>query len=121
MKNEKTIYWVSTILLSLLTLMGVFNYFFNYEMVTEAFAALGYPAYLVYPLGVAKLLAIIAILTRKSQLLTAMAYAGLFYTFLLGGISHIIAKEGSAVGAFIALILLVASYHYEKKYSQRNK
>ena len=43
--------------------------FVDYEIVSATFTRLGIPTYLVYPLAIAKLLGIVAILTRKSEFL----------------------------------------------------
>ena len=54
-------------------------YFTKYEMVKGFFQSLGYPIYLIYPLATAKVLGIIAIITKKSRLLKEWAYAGFFF------------------------------------------
>lgn len=113
MKKNKTIYWVVMGLLSAMVLMGAGMYFFNTPMVNDMFSQLGFPTYLVYPLGAAKVLAVIAILSNKHRLLRELAYAGLFYTFILAILAHVMSGVGSFVGAFIALVLLVASYMYK--------
>lgn len=113
MKKKQTMYWGFTGLLSAFVLMGAGMYFFNTPMVEEMFGQLGFPAYLVYPLGGAKVLAVVAILSNKSKMLSDLAYAGLFYTFILGIIAHIASGVGSFVGALVALILLVGSYYYK--------
>lgn len=119
MKKNKTIYWIFTGLLSAFVLMGAGMYFFNNPMVTDMFGQLGFPAWLVYPLGTAKVLAVVAILSDKHRLLRELAYAGLFYTFILGILAHVMSGVGSFVGALVALILLVGSYYY-KDHAQRN-
>ena len=65
MKKDKIIYWISTGLLSLMMAMSASMYIFNYETITATFQSLGYPSYLVYPLAIAKILGIAAILTKK--------------------------------------------------------
>jgi len=120
MKKDKIIYWTATSLISVMTLFGGGMYLFNHAMVSEMFAQLGYPVYLVYPLGVAKVLAIIAILSKKAKLLKELAYAGLFFTFILGALAHIQAEVDSFVPALVALILLVISYAYDKKLSVKH-
>ncbi len=68
-KTKKIIYWVSTGLLSVMMLMAAGTYFVSHEMVSDTFAGLGFPTYIVYPLAILKVLAIVAIWTRKSELL----------------------------------------------------
>ena len=112
---NKIIYWVVTGLLSAMMLMGAGMYIFNYEMVSEVFSSLGYPTYLVYPLATAKVLGIIAILTRKSEFLKNLAYAGFFYDFILAISAHINVNDGEFVPSAVALVLLVSSYIFGKK------
>lgn len=114
-KKIKLTYWISTILFTLMILMGIFQYFFNTEFVREAFMALSYPGYLVIPLGIAKLLGLIAILSNKCSKMKTMAYAGFFYVFVLAAFSHIVAAVPSPAGALIALALLIISYISWKK------
>jgi hypothetical protein len=57
-------------------------------------AKLGFPTFLaVYPLAAAKLAAVVAILWRKSKVLTHFAFAGLLYDMLLALGGHIDAKD----------------------------
>lgn len=114
-KRDKVIYWVATALLSLFMLMSIGMYFFKNDMVSETFAKLGYPTYIIYPLAVAKLLALIAILTKKSKTLKEWAYAGLFFDFVLAFFAHFMAKDGGYIPAIVAVVLLFVSYCYDRK------
>lgn len=111
----KTIYWIATGLLSALMLFSATMYFVNYEMVVDTFTRLGYPTYIIYPLGVAKILAVVAILSRKSEILKEWAYAGLFFDFVLALSAHLVAKDGEFILAFVAIILLLVSRYYDQK------
>ena len=62
-------------------LFASFNYIFKHGLVAEVFVKLGYPTYIIYPLAVAKVLDVIAILTKKSGTLKEWAYAGFFFNF----------------------------------------
>lgn len=115
MKHLKKIYWTSTILFSAMILMGVWQYFFNTATVREAFTALGYPTYIVLPLGVAKLLGVIVILWNKNAVLKELAYVGFFYLLVLAIVSHIVAAVPSALASSIVLVLLLISYFSDKK------
>ena len=115
MNRDKIIYWASTGLLSLMMLGSAGMYLFNNAEVTELFLALGYPAYLVIPLAILKILGIIAILTRQSKMLKDLAYAGFMYDFLLAASAHINAGDGEYLPALVALVLLGASYFYDCK------
>ena len=76
MNRDKIIYWAATGLLSLMMLASAGMYLFNNAEVTNIFLTLGYPAYLVIPLAILKILGVTAILTRQSQILKDLAYAG---------------------------------------------
>jgi len=114
-KRNKIIYWIATGLFSALMLMSASMYIFNYEMVSQTFTNLGYPTYIVYPLAIAKILGLIAILTRKSKFLKEWAYAGFFFDFVLALSAHLVIADGEFVPAFVAILLLIVSYRYDKK------
>ena len=117
MKNRnKIIYWVSTGLVCVLMLFSASMYFLNYDMVSDTFTRLGFPVYIIYPLGIAKILGVIAILTKKSETLKEWAYAGFFFDFLLAASAHYNVKDGEYAPALVALVLLLISYNYEKKF-----
>jgi hypothetical protein len=115
MKIQKIIYWVTTGLLCLLMLASAGMYIFNHQAVLEIFKTLGFPAYIVYPLAVAKLLGVIAILSKQSKTLKEWAYAGFFFDFLLAASAHINAGDGEFALAIVALVLLLVSYFFDKK------
>lgn len=96
-------------------------YLISYEEVAIIFSSLGYPAYLVYPLGIAKILGVIAILTKKSRTLKDLAYAGFFYDFILAFMAHINARDGGFAFPIIALVLLIVSYTIDRKIYGRYK
>ena len=114
-KRNKIIFWVATGLLSLMLLMSAGMYFFKTADISQAFQTLGYPTYLIYPLGIAKILAVIAITTRKSAALAEWAYAGLFFDFVLALVAHLQVGDGEFGGAVVALVLLAVSYFFSKK------
>ena len=111
---NKIIYWASTGIVAAMMLFSAGMYFFNYEMVAETFVRLGFPVYIIYPLAVAKILAVIAILTKKSDTLKEWAYAGLFFDFILAASGHIMANDGEFAGAVFALVVLLISYRYDR-------
>ncbi|MGZ2370739.1 DoxX family protein [Ancylomarina sp. YFZ004] len=114
-KKNKIIYWMATGLLSAMMLMSASMYIFNYEMVGQTFASLGFPIYIIYPLAIAKILGVIAILSRKSKFLKEWAYAGFFFDFVLALSAHWVANDGEFVSAFVAILLLMVSYRYDAK------
>ncbi|WP_369073566.1 DoxX family protein [Ancylomarina longa] len=62
-------------------LISISLYILKHEMVSKTFTHLGFPTFLIYPLALAKLLGLIAILSKKSALLKEWAYAGFSSTF----------------------------------------
>ena len=109
-KRNKIIFYASTGLLSALMLFSAGMYFFNHDMVVEMFTSLGYPPYIIYPLGIAKILGVIAIWVRKSPALTEWAYAGFFFDIVLALTAHLMVQDGAHGTAVVALILFTASY-----------
>ena len=114
-KRNKIVYWIATGLLSALMLMSASMYIFNYEIVSQTFLSLDFPVYLIYPLAIAKILGLVAILSRKSNFLKELAYAGFFFDFVLALSAHWVVNDGEFVPAFVAIVLLIVSYRYDKK------
>jgi len=115
MKTIKITYWVSTGIISLLLVMSAGMYIFNNAEVGLTFSNLGYPAYIIYPLALAKLLALIAIWTNKSKALKEWAYAGLFFDFILAFFAHVMVNDGEFAPALLATVLLIVSYYTWKQ------
>ena len=115
MKAQKIIYWIATILLCLMMSGSAFMYLTNTDQIIQVFEGLGYPAWLVIPLGIAKLLAVAAILTKKSAILKRLAYYGLAIDFVLAFMAHLTANDGDWPGPVIAMVLLIVSYVYDRK------
>ena len=114
-KKIKIIYWTATGLLSAMMLMSAGMYIFNNAYVTEIFMNLGYPVYIIYPLAAAKILGIVAIITKKSKTLKEWAYAGFFFDFVLAFFAHIAISDGEFMGSLAAMVLLLTSYFFDKK------
>jgi hypothetical protein len=107
--TRKYAYWVSTALLALIYLAGAAYYFGDLDGARKAYVELGYPGYLVPYVGVVKLLAAVAIVSRFSVALSNLAYAGMFYHLLLAVSAHLHAS-GSAVPALVGLVALLVSF-----------
>ncbi len=115
MKIKKFIYWLATGLLCLMMLGSAGMYILNHAEVAKIFNALDYPTYIIYPLAMAKILGVTAILTKYSKFLKDLAYAGFFYDFLLAASAHYFAGVTSPFLAITALILLVVSFVLDRK------
>ncbi len=116
MKNkDKVIYWISTGLLSFMMIMSATMYFVKNDMVSEIFVNLGYPIYIIYPLASAKILGIIAILSKKSSFLKELAYAGFFFNLLFAIFAHLMVGDGEFAPALFGIFFLIVSRIYDQK------
>ena len=112
----KVIYWIATAIVSLLMVFSAYNYFFNHDMVIRFFEAVGYPTYIIYPLAVAKLLAVAVILIDKWKALKEWAYAGLCFDFILAAAAHWANGDNGVGLPVLALFFLFSSYFLGKKF-----
>lgn len=88
-------------------------------MVTAVVQRLGYPPYFPIFLGIAKLLATIAIAQPWSETLREWAYAGLTFDVIAAALSHLASHDsaGEAAGPFLIMALVAVSYfaHFRTK------
>ncbi len=113
MNVNKVVYWVSTVLMCLLFCFSAGMYFTKYEMVSGFFQQLGFPTWLVYPLAVAKVLGVIAVLSRVSRFLKEWAYAGFFYDAVLAFWAHYMIQDGGHMTAAVVIVLVIVSRFFE--------
>ncbi|KQQ78205.1 hypothetical protein ASF73_04970 [Xanthomonas sp. Leaf131] len=105
------VYWISTALLLGLYALSATMYLLKGQWTRQALADLGYPGYLVPTLVVAKVAAVVAILSRFDVGLSDLAYAGVFYHLLLSALAYVgVRKLRGATPALLCLVLLVASF-----------
>jgi hypothetical protein len=112
MKKINIFYWIITVLFCVLMAFGGF---FDLVSAPEAIVVmkhLGYPAYLLPFLGVAKLLGILALLVPGIPRLKEWAYAGFFFDLTGALYSHISSGDTAAQwgGIFFGYALLFGSY-----------
>jgi len=118
MKKINIIYWIATGLLLALMLFSAAGTFFIHDPKSiEKMAPLGYPAYVMQMLAVAKILGIIAILMPGFPRIKEWAYAGFTFDLLGATISMIVTGFAVADWApmFIFLAILAVSYIYFHK------
>ena len=111
----KIAYWIVTGLFCLLMLAAAAMEIFDFAGSVEFLKSLGYPAHIAYVLPVAKILGVIAILTKYSETLKEWAYAGFFFDFVLAALAHYFSGVPSPIAAIVALVLLMTSYALGKK------
>jgi len=115
MDKNKIFYWVATGLMCLVFAFSAGMYFVNYETIVEVFPQLGFPAWLIIPLAIAKVLGIIAILTDWSKVLAEWAYAGFFFDAVLAYAAHHYADDGQGVIAVVAIATTIISRYFYPK------
>ena len=111
----KVIYWGSTGLMCLLFLFSAGMYLTNYDVVSGVFEQLGFPTWIIYPLAVAKILGVVAVLTKASRLLKEWAYAGFFFDAVLAFGAHWMIEDGGHIAAVVAIVLVLVSRFYDEK------
>ncbi len=116
-KTIKKIYWILTILFSLLMLFSGISELIGSEQGNQLLINLGYPLYLNYILGIAKILGVIALLVPQFKVVKEWAYAG--FTFDILGASLSFAFNGNKIGdilfPLIILVVMFISYLLWKK------
>jgi len=117
MKKTNIIYWICTILLVILMGMGSIPDILSNPDAVALFDHLGYPAYLLPFIGIAKLLGVIAILIPGFPRIKEWAYAGFFFD-LTGAMYSGIAVGDPPILLMTFLIgyaILFGSYFYYHK------
>jgi hypothetical protein len=116
-KRDTIIFWISTGLFCAFMLTSAIpNILSSKEWVT-IFEQLGYPAYMLPFLGVAKLLGVIALLVPGFNRLKEWAYAGFFFD-LVGATYSALAVGGfdpQMLVMLVPFVLLAVSYVYHHK------
>lgn len=115
MKTSKIVYWVATAIMCAIFLFSAFMYLTKYDMVQGFYQELQFPVWMIYPSAVAKILAVVAIVSRQSVLLKEWAYAGLFFDALMATAAHHYAGHGVIGLSLLALVMVLASRFLEDK------
>ena len=105
-KTARRIYWTVTLLFVVTMMSAGLTYLAGASFNVEGVTHLGYPAYLLKILGIAKFLGGIAILQGRFQTLKEWAYAG--YTFNLLGASASHALYGDPLVKVLVPIIILA-------------
>ena len=112
MKREDLMYWVATGLFCAAFSMGGTSHLLRLPNVAESMSALGYPAYMMTILGVAKLLGVAALLIPQQPFLKEWAYAGFAFDLLGAIASHLFAGDPivTVIPPMVVMGLGAASY-----------
>jgi hypothetical protein len=117
MKKNKIIFWIATVIVSVMMLFAAFNYVTNTE-IKGAFVHLGFPPYFRIELAVAKALgAVVLILPLVPKQMKEFAYSGFAITFISAFIAHISSGDpfSVAIAPVVFLGILTVSYWYFRK------
>lgn len=90
---DRRLYWAATGLFVLIFGGSAVLTFVDLDATRADTVGLGYPAFTVVPLGVAKILGLVAVLSRRSRLLTGLAFAGFFYDTVLALAAHLAQQD----------------------------
>lgn len=117
-KTLKVSYWTATILFALLLVMDGVGGVLQAEAGKEALIHLGYPLYLLLVMGVAKLLAAVAVLQTRFRAIKEWAFAGFAFTCVGAFCSRAAVGDGIGLLIFpvIFLAIMCVPYFLWKKY-----
>ncbi len=114
-KTAKIIYWIATVWLALgLFATGIGQLIgAQGQGGADMMAKLGYPGYLMFLLGIWKILAVIALLIPKFPLLKEWAYAGVVFLTTGAIYSHIAAHDAivEILPGLLLLVLAIVSWY----------
>lgn len=113
----KILYWIVTILTAAFMLLASIPDVLRQPEAVQIFDHLGYPSYLLPFIGVAKILAVIAILFPAFPRLKEWAYAGLVFDLIGAFYSHTSVGDPPSVWiwSIVALVLVLGSYFLYRK------
>src|SRR3989344_9039178 len=107
-KTIKIWYWIITIIFCAFMTFSAYSELIQTESAQKAMVDLGYPIYLNYILGVAKILGVIALLIPSFKIIKEWAYAGFTFDILGAGLSIWFTDGG--LMAFIIIPFLVVMF-----------
>lgn len=117
--NRKIVYWIATVVVCAIYLMGATFYITQTDTVRAALAHLGYPAYLIGVLIVAKLLAPAVLLLRPKVWLSDLVYAGILYHLLLAFSAHVNVQDYAGTApALVGLAAMLVSF-FNQNYARK--
>ena len=91
--NRRIIYVASTAALVLEILLGAFMDLARLPYVVQDVRSIGYPTYVLYIVGVWKVLAVGALLWPRLPRLREWAYAGVFFEMSGAAVSHVLVGD----------------------------
>lgn len=113
--NTRRLYWWSVGLLSLIFLFSAFYGVLDLQGSYAEYRHLEFPAWLVFPLSLAKLLGVVAVVSNRSTTLKDFAFAGFLYDLLLALGAHIAQQELKVVLPLISLGIWAAAFVMDRR------
>jgi hypothetical protein len=114
-KGKLIIYWAATAMLAFgMMASGIAQVAHSKDMI-DLVMPLGYPTYLLYIIGVWKILGVIVILLPGFKLAKEWAYAGFFFVMTGAFISHLVSGDHSLeglIGPFMQTIFVILSWYF---------
>ncbi|HEY4369445.1 MAG TPA: DoxX family protein [Steroidobacteraceae bacterium] len=111
-KNLKLSYWIATGIFALLLVMDGVGGVMRAEAGKESLAHLGYPMYLLTIMGVAKLLAAVAILQTRFRTIKEWAFAGFAISCVGAFCSRAAIGDGAGLLIFPVIFLAIMAVPY---------
>jgi hypothetical protein len=114
-KRNLIIYWIATCLMSFGMLGSGLAQIFHAKEMVDLIVPLGYPLYLLYIIGIWKILGVIVILMPGFKLLKEWAYAGFFFVMTGAFVSHLASGDHSLkgiIGPFMQTIFIILSWYF---------
>jgi hypothetical protein len=124
MKHQRRLYWIVTAVMAAFMLIASIPDILKIPQAVEIFTHLGYPNYLLPFLGIAKTLAVVAILVPGRARLKEWAYAGLVFDLIGAVYSHLSVGDPPSAWMMpvIGLVLVLGSYYtYRKRADDESK
>ncbi|WCL49197.1 DoxX family protein [Leptospira sp. GIMC2001] len=117
MKKQTLIYWLTILPFGLFALAGIAELIFI-EHTIDSVGSLGYPWYVAYIVGSAKIIGgIVIVFGNRFSTLKEWAYAGFTIEFTGALVSHLVIGGNREI---VILILVIAITIYSHRYWQRN-
>ena len=113
--NRRIIYVASTAILVLEILVGAFMDLAHLPYVVQDVRSIGYPTYVLYIVGVWKVLAVGALLLPRLRRLREWAYAGIFFEMSGAAASHLLVCDpvGKYAAPLAFTILTLVSWWFQ--------
>src|SRR3989338_9631853 len=113
-KTIKILYWVFTGLFVLFMLLSAYSELSEIPQAQELMTHLGYPLYVNYIIGAAKVLGAIALVQWKWKTIKEWAYAGFTIDILGASLSMIFNGDpiGNAVFPLVFLVPMFLAYYF---------